>query len=232
MSRGRKSSCKDEGEPDDVLAGLTQSNQVRKGPLAVKRALDVVGSIVGLSLALVPCAFIALVIKATSPGPVLYRQERVGRDGCTFVILKFRTMRAGTHEQVIVDREAHREYVSNDFKLPPGDPRITRVGRILRKLSLDEVPQFVNVLRGEMSLVGIRPVERAQLDMRLPSDQSLYEVLRPGLTGSWQIDGRSSAVHHERLELDRAYIANWSLAGDLRILLKTPVVVLRIVNTY
>jgi lipopolysaccharide/colanic/teichoic acid biosynthesis glycosyltransferase len=199
--------------------------------LRTKRAIDVVGAWVGLAALALPSAVIAALIKTTSPGPVLYRQKRVGMHGLEFELIKFRTMLVGTHDEVLRHREQQLEYAENDFKLPADDPRITRVGRVLRKLSIDEIPQFVNVLRGEMSLVGIRPVERAQLEMRPVADQLDYTSMRPGLTGSWQIEGRSSIHPRARLALDRAYVASWSNWLDLRILLRTPLAVLHIART-
>ena len=200
--------------------------------LRMKRVVDIVGAIVGVFVCVVPAVLIALVVKVTSRGPVFFRQTRVGLGGVDFEMIKFRTMRQGTHQEVLADRAAHETYVENDFKLPPDDPRITSVGRVLRKLSIDEIPQFINVLRGDMSLVGIRPVERAQLELRTETDQTIYKSMPPGLTGSWQIDGRSSIVPHERLELDRDYVANWSLTGDIKILLRTPFAVMHISRTH
>lgn len=194
---------------------------------ALRRALDLVGASVGL-LVLSPLAIIsAVMVLATSRGPLFFVQERVARDGSTFRMIKFRTMRVGTHEEVVADRAAHDVYIENDFKLPADDPRITRAGRVLRKTSLDEIPQLLNVLRGDMSLVGIRPVERAQLELRPAIDQAYYRAMRPGLTGLWQIDGRSSLVPTERLALDRRYVDNWSLWADIKILVRTPIAVLR-----
>jgi len=199
--------------------------------LRTKRSIDVVGAWIGLVVFALPSAVIALLVKTTSPGPVLFRQKRVGQHGLEFELIKFRTMLVGTHDEVLRQREQQLEYAENDFKLPADDARITAVGRVLRKLSVDEIPQFVNVLRGEMSLVGIRPVERAQLETRSLADQLDYTSMRPGLTGSWQIEGRSSMHPRERLALDRAYVESWSNWLDLRILLRTPLAVLHIART-
>jgi lipopolysaccharide/colanic/teichoic acid biosynthesis glycosyltransferase len=156
----------------------------------------------------------------------------VGEGGVNFEMIKFRTMREGTDDEVVAERQRHEELTDADFKLPPDDPRITPVGRVLRKLSIDEIPQFVNVLRGEMSLVGIRPLVRAELEIRPAADQRSYAAMRPGLTGLWQIDGRSSRVQHERLELDRAYVDNWSNRLDVTILARTVVAVFRVSRTH
>lgn len=203
----------------------------RRPALTVKRLVDVIGAAAGLVVMSPVALLCALMVRLTSRGPVFFVQCRVAKDGSTFRMIKFRTMRVGTHEEVIATRASHDVYIANDFKLPHDDPRITAVGRILRKTSLDEIPQLVNVLRGDMSLVGIRPVERAQLELRPPLDQAYYRAMRPGLTGLWQIDGRSSVVPHERLALDRAYVDGWSLWADIKILARTPIAVLHLSRT-
>ncbi|MDJ0768715.1 MAG: sugar transferase [Ilumatobacter sp.] len=175
---------------------------------------------------------IAAAIRLTSRGPALFRQARVGHHGESFSMLKFRTMADGTHEAVLACDVAHGEYARNAFKLPPDDPRITRVGRFLRATSLDELPQMINVLRGEMSIVGVRPVERAQLLLRPPYVQDAYRSMRPGLTGLWQTSGRSSLSQQERDALDVDYVENWSPTGDIRIILRTPAAMIRTHETH
>jgi exopolysaccharide biosynthesis polyprenyl glycosylphosphotransferase len=192
---------------------------------AVKRAFDLSASTLGLAV-LAPVLFvIAAAIRLTSPGPVFYRQERVGQRGRPFTILKFRTMRRGADAMVAELRAKHG---MNDlmFKLQD-DPRVTRVGRFLRRFSLDELPQLINVVRGEMSLVGPRPP--------LPEEVAEYEdwqfdrlEVPPGVTGLWQVSGRSELSFDECVRLDLFYIENWSLAYDLYIVAKTlPVLVSR-----
>jgi exopolysaccharide biosynthesis polyprenyl glycosylphosphotransferase len=184
----------------------------------VKRASDLVLAGAGL-LAIWPLlAAIAIAVKLNSPGPVLYRQQRVGKDGRLFSMLKFRSM--------YQDAEARRaELVAANEASGPlfkirDDPRVTRVGRILRRSSLDELPQLLNVLRGEMSLVGPRPP--------LPSEVEQYEDWQlgrlratPGMTGLWQVSGRSEVSFHDMVRLDLHYIRNWSLSLDLEILWQT-----------
>jgi exopolysaccharide production protein ExoY len=197
----------------------------------LKRSIDVVGAWLAIVVVALPALLVAALIKLTSRGPVLYRQKRVGVDGGEFELLKFRTMRDGTHEEVLNDRAQHAAYVERDFKLPADDPRITRVGQLLRKLSVDEIPQLLNVLSGDMSLVGIRPLLRDELELRSRHDQVLYVSMRPGITGLWQVEGRSSLVPPQRLELDRTYVQHWSNRSDLKILLRTPCAVLRTRHT-
>lgn len=172
---------------------------------------------------------LALAVRLSSPGPALFRQERVGRDGRLFRVLKFRSM--------VVDAEQRLAEVSalNDcdgvlFKLRD-DPRVTRVGRMLRRWSLDELPQLVNVLRGEMSLVGPRPP--------LPSEVSQYEththrrlMVKPGMTGLWQVNGRADLSWEETVRLDLQYVENWSLGMDLAVLSKTVVAVVKNAGAY
>jgi lipopolysaccharide/colanic/teichoic acid biosynthesis glycosyltransferase len=171
-------------------------------------------------------------VKATSRGPALFVQERVGRHGEVFRLVKFRTMRVGTHLEVREDPAVLAGYLANDFKLPPDDPRITRVGRWLRRTSLDEVPQLINVLRGEMSIVGVRPLVPEELALRSEYDQALYRSFRPGMTGLWQVEGRSTVQKEDRQHLDRRYLETWSLWNDAIIMLRTPGAVFRISHAH
>jgi lipopolysaccharide/colanic/teichoic acid biosynthesis glycosyltransferase len=192
----------------------------------LSRALDIA---VGLPL-LIVCAplmlVIAVLVRATSHGPAIFRQSRVGLGAQSFEVLKFRTMDDGTHDHVLNDPDLRRSYETNDFKLPSDDPRITRVGRFLRRTSLDELPQLVNVLRGQMSLVGVRPLLPQELQIRSRHDRELYAHHRPGLTGLWQIEGRSTVGDSDRIELDRRYLEGWSVRSNVKILLRTPRAVL------
>jgi lipopolysaccharide/colanic/teichoic acid biosynthesis glycosyltransferase len=175
----------------------------------VNRALDVAGASVALALASPVLAVAALAIKLEDRGPVLYRQRRVGKDGGEFELLKLRTM--------VPDAEMH----GAGFAVNRGDPRITRMGRLLRRLSLDELPQLWNVVRGEMSLIGPRPTLQYQVDQYTPRQRRRLEV-KPGITGWAQIHGRASLPWEERIELDVWYVENRSPRVDLKILLRTP----------
>lgn len=213
--------------PDPSLVG-----QHSEANLALQRCLDVGISFVVAVFAFLPGLAIAAIVKATSPGPAFFVQERVGRHGELFRVVKFRTMRNGTHLEVRENAEAFAEYQARDFKLEPDDPRITAVGRWLRRTSLDELPQLVNVLKGEMSVVGVRPVLPEELALRPDYDQALYRSLRPGMTGLWQVEGRSSVLKEDRLHLDRRYLEAWSPWGDANILLRTPGAVFRISHAH
>ncbi|HSH75417.1 MAG TPA: sugar transferase, partial [Longimicrobiales bacterium] len=173
-------------------------------------------------------AILALAVKLDSPGPVFFRQRRAAYRGGFFELLKLRSMRADAETVLRADPEMYARYLENDFKLPENeDPRITPLGRTLRKTSLDELPQLINVVRGDMSLVGPRPVVEPELEMyrgRIPT----FLSMKPGITGPWQISGRSNIGFPERAQMDLDYVRNWSLLRDGWILLLTlPAVVLR-----
>ena len=195
----------------------------------VKRTVDVVGALVGLILLWPFMVLIALAIKFTSPGPVLFQQSRRGYRGRLFQVLKFRTMTVDA-EQRLVDLESSNESAGGVLFKLRNDPRITPVGAFLRRTSLDELPQLVNVLFGEMSLVGPRPLQLRDSDRLLLINPEAYHIrlqVMPGVTGPWQIGGRSDVDYARMLELDLRYVQNWSLAGDLWIICKTFGVVIR-----
>jgi exopolysaccharide biosynthesis polyprenyl glycosylphosphotransferase len=194
-----------------------------------KRALDIaVASIALVGVALI-APVIAVLIRLDSPGPVLFRQRRVGRDGRPFEILKFRTMTA-TAERDLDLLVAHNEGSGLLFKLR-ADPRVTRVGAVLRRFSLDELPQFWNVLRGDMSVVGPRPP--------LPREVGGYDghvfrrlYIKPGITGLWQVSGRSDLSWDESVRLDLHYVENWSVLTDLLIICRTAKAMVRPKGAY
>jgi exopolysaccharide biosynthesis polyprenyl glycosylphosphotransferase len=179
--------------------------------VAMKRAFDLVVASVALLASLPLWVGIAACVRLTSRGPVLFHQERVSKDGRVFRMHKFRTMRTGANSPV--------DTTTPFFKLE-SDPRLTRVGRLIRRLSLDELPQFWNVLRGEMSIVGPRPLPADQVAANLELLGPRHEV-PAGVTGWWQINGRSGVTPEEAIHLDQFYIENWSLSLDLYIMLRT-----------
>lgn len=183
----------------------------------VKRMLDVVGGLVALTVFLIPGILIGLVLLIGSPLPVFYSEERVGRYGVPFRIWKFRSM--CPHSPL--HGHAHRRMVKRGH-----DPRVTPIGRFLRRWSLDELPQLINVLRGDMSLVGPRPIVEAET-FHYKHLLSFYLAAMPGLSGLWQVSGRSDIDYDGRAKLDASYVKNWSLGNDLRILLRTIPAVLR-----
>jgi lipopolysaccharide/colanic/teichoic acid biosynthesis glycosyltransferase len=200
-----------------------------------KRALDVLGALVALTLLSPLMLAVVLVIRLTSPGPAIFRQARVGQSGAPFTMFKFRSMRTD------IDDSAHREFVASliDGKVKPsggsttagsfkikGDPRVTAIGRIIRKTSIDELPQFYNVLRGDMSLVGPRPPMQYEADKYKAWHRRRVFEMKPGLTGIWQVEGRSRVSFDDMVRMDLRYLQHCSLRFDLGILLRTVAVVL------
>lgn len=225
----------DSGNGDPHLGPLTAPDS-KKASRLLKRVIDVVGSLSAVVVLSPIFAAVAVLIKLTSEGPVFFRQRRVGWQGRPFECLKFRSM------HVANDASVHREFVRKliagkmtcnsdngkalaEFKLKD-DPRVTALGRVLRKTSLDEIPQFWNVLKGEMSLVGPRPA--------IPYEIAYYDTwhrrrvlnVKPGITGLWQVCGRSRTTFDEMVRLDIRYATSWSIWLDLKILIRTPGVVL------
>ena len=175
----------------------------------MRRAVDVAVAGAGLVAASPALALAALAVKLDDGGPILFRQVRVGKDGVDFELLKLRTMIVGAESQ------------GAGFAVDRGDPRITRIGRFLRRTSVDELPQLWNVVRGEMSLIGPRPTLRYQVD-RYDEHQRHRLDIQPGITGWAQVNGRAALPWAERIELDVWYVEHRSLALDLKILLRTP----------
>jgi lipopolysaccharide/colanic/teichoic acid biosynthesis glycosyltransferase len=205
----------------------------RSATALAKRALDIIGSLALLLLFAPALLVIAALVKLTSPGPIFFRQVRVGQDARPFTMLKFRTM------FVNADHALHREYVTGAIKASgqrragdtpllkiAHDPRVTPVGRVLRKTSLDELPQFINTLRGEMSLVGPRPPLPYEVEQYQRWHRRRVLDAKPGITGLWQVTGRSRTTFDEMVRLDLRYARTSSLWTDIKILLATPLAVL------
>jgi lipopolysaccharide/colanic/teichoic acid biosynthesis glycosyltransferase len=208
----------------------------RRISLSAKRFIDIAGSLVGIILCLPVLVLIALAVKLTSKGPILFRQVRIGQHGKKFTFLKFRSMYVNS------DPKIHEEYVKQFIKGAPGaeqaaanqqklfkltaDPRITPVGRFLRSSSLDELPQFLNVLVGDMSLVGPRPPVIYEVNRYDLWHKQRLSAVKPGITGLWQVYGRSRVTFDEMVRLDIRYARSWSLWLDIKILLQTPRAVL------
>lgn len=190
----------------------------------IKRAMDIVGSLVGLLMTGIAFIIFAPIVKIQSPGPIFYSQTRIGKNGRRFKFYKFRTMVVGA-DAMKKDLMKQNEMKGLMFKME-NDPRIFGIGKFMRKFSIDELPQFWNILKGDMSLVGTRPPTEEEFKQ--------YELhhkarlgMRPGLTGMWQVSGRSDIKDFEEIvALDTQYISNWSLAMDIRILLRTVGVVI------
>ncbi len=207
-------------------ATTTPAVAARRGAWpAAKRMIDVAGSAAALVLLAPLLALIAVAVRLDSRGPALFRQVRLGRELAEFSVLKFRTMHVGMPDDI------HREYIATlaasagdeaGLKKLTADPRVTRVGRVLRKTSLDELPQLFNVLAGQMSLVGPRPALAYELEHYEPRHFERFGV-KPGITGLWQVSGRNRLGFREMLDLDAQYAREGNLLLDLRILVKTPI---------
>ncbi len=227
------------GDPSNpvLYPDLHQDGKDKRGMLFLKRSMDILGSIFLLLLLLPLFALIAVAVKATSKGPVFFRQQRVGQYGRHFTFLKFRSMRAGNnhsaHMQYVrqmiagsAERVSARGNGEGVYKLV-SDPRITPLGRFLRRTSLDELPQFLNVLKGDMSLVGPRPPIPYELEAYQTWHRRRVLDVKPGITGLWQVTGRSRVSFDEMVRLDLHYANFWSPWLDFKILMRTPAAVLK-----
>lgn len=239
----------DKGKPKNFInptfyPDMKERSMTLSLAVAVKRAMDVVGSVVGLLLFSPLFLIIPLLIRCTSAGPVLFKQERIGQFGRRFTFLKFRSMYTNNDDSI--HRRFLKQFISGDrscvrddgagarapvYKITQ-DPRITPIGHLLRKTSMDELPQFINVLKGEMSLVGPRPP--------IPYEFDDYDIwhryrllkMKPGITGLWQVKGRSLTSFDGMVRFDINYIRNWSLWLDIKILLLTPFAVIKCRGAY
>ena len=200
-------------------------NNINSTGLLYKRVLDIVGGLVGSIITIILYPIVGLAIKLDSAGPVIFKQKRVSRNGRIFYLYKFRSMYKNA-EELKKNLSFQNEMSGAMFKIN-NDPRITRVGKWLRKASLDEFPQFFNVLKGEMSLVGTRPPTPEEVEMYLPQHFKRISI-KPGITGLWQVSGRNLIKDFEKIvELDCKYLENWRFLDDIKILVKTVFVVLR-----
>jgi exopolysaccharide biosynthesis polyprenyl glycosylphosphotransferase len=227
---------------EKLYPDLFEQNDGRKFPHFVKRAMDIIGSIMALILFSPLFIVIALAIKLTSKGPILFKQERVGQNGLPFTFLKFRSMKSGSDPRI--HREYVRRFIAGEMDLAQNgdnqslvykiqeDPRVTRVGKFLRKTSLDELPQLFNVLRGDMSLVGPRPPICYELEGYQVWHRRRVLESKPGITGLWQVNGRSRLKFDDMVRMDLQYAKTWSLWLDIKILLRTPMAVLSRAGAY
>ena len=215
----------------NLYPDLTGRAPGRKLALKIKKIMDVLGSLIALLVFAPLFLLIAAAIKATSDGPVFFKQQRVGQNGKTFNMLKFRSMKNGCNS------DEHQNYIkkyiceNNSAAAEPGvfklthDSRITPIGRLLRKTSLDELPQFINVLKGDMSLVGPRPPIPYECELYETWHRRRLQSCMPGITGLWQVSGRSRTTFDDMVRLDLKYVREWSLWLDIKILFMTPMAV-------
>ncbi|PGZ91716.1 multidrug MFS transporter [Bacillus sp. AFS029533] len=200
----------------------TTERSTNKKYLVIKRLMDILGALSGIFLLLPVFLVIAIIIKLEDwNGPAIFKQKRVGQNGKVFHIYKFRSMVTDAENKLKSNENLYKKYLLNNYKLEPHeDPRITKIGGFLRKTSLDEIPQFINILKGEMSLVGPRPVVQEEL-LEYGKKASEFLSVKPGATGYWQISGRSNVGYPERVDLELYYVLNKSLYLDIKILFLT-----------
>lgn len=185
----------------------------------IKRLMDIIISSMGLIICLPIFIIIGIIIKLDSKGPIFFKHKRIGKQGKKIEIYKFRTMINNADEAMKYFTEEQKEEFKKNFKLE-NDPRVTKVGKILRKTSLDELPQIINILKGEMSIIGPRPVVETELE-KYGTKKNVFLSVAPGLTGNWAANGRSDVSYEERMALELDYIENRSLMLDLKIFFKT-----------
>lgn len=215
------------GEVKKILATSYLRYREKKLYRIISRGIDILFSAFGLLVLSPVFLAVSAIIFFSNGSPVFFKQKRVGKNGKLFYILKFRTMRKDAEIILKEDQELFERYVANDYKLPPNeDPRLVKFGNFLRKSSLDELPQFICVLKGDMSLVGPRPIVPAELERYKGYEQEFLSV-KPGITGLWQVSGRSDIEYPQRKYLDLLYVDNQSLFLDFKILVKTVITVLK-----
>ena len=205
----------------ELLLLSVKNNLAKTFHRLIKRVFDVVASSLLITIASPALVFLALQIRLDG-GPVFFKQSRVGKDGRAFNCFKLRSMHVDAEKrlaELLETDDALKEEWSRNFKLS-NDPRVTKIGGFCRRTSLDELPQLINVLIGDMSLVGPRPLLFNEID-RYGDSLELYQLVRPGITGAWQISGRSNTTFEDRIALDEWYIRNWSIYYDVFCLIKT-----------
>jgi lipopolysaccharide/colanic/teichoic acid biosynthesis glycosyltransferase len=224
MSDARISSLRAIALPPAVGGARLDAAAIR--PIA-KRGIDIILALLLLAAFALPMLVLALLVRLDG-GPALFAHRRVGKGGTTFGCLKFRSMVIDAEARLaaLLERDADARAEWEATRKLRNDPRVTRTGRFLRATSLDELPQLINVLKGEMSLVGPRPVTAAELAQHYGAAAEHYQLVRPGITGPWQVGGRSDTTYDRRVALDVAYATRPSLVEDFRLLAMTPVVVL------
>ncbi|WKA56778.1 sugar transferase [Planococcus shixiaomingii] len=215
----------------------TSIEKIQPAPGAIyifsKRSIDVVGAIIGiflLGIIMLPCSFFYIFGK--NKGPIFFKQKRLGKNGEVFEIYKFRSMIKNAEDFLKKDELLYKKYVNNNYKIAAEeDPRITPFGLFIRKTSIDEIPQFINVFKGEMSLVGPRPLVEQELNA-YEEKKELFLSAKPGITGFWQVCGRSNVCYPERVDIELHYVQNQSIRLDIEILYKTVICVIKRIGAY
>ena len=212
-------------EDNCIEENINNIEDTKRNYKIIKRALDIIISGVGLVILIPFLLVIALTIKIDSKGPVLFKHKRIGKGGKTIYIYKYRTMLPNAEEMIKEFNDDQLKEFKENYKLKK-DPRITRVGKFLRKTSLDELPQLINILKGELSIVGPRPVIQEELD-RYGENIDKFLSVMPGLTGYWQANGRSLTTYEQRMKMELYYVENCTLLLDIKIFFKTIFIVFK-----
>ncbi|SEP62776.1 Sugar transferase involved in LPS biosynthesis (colanic, teichoic acid) [Streptococcus equinus] len=193
----------------------------KKGFLCFKRLVDIAIGIVGVCLCFFPAALVIFIIYKLKgySGSIFFKQERLGLNGKKFKIIKFRSMVENAEEVLKSNKELYQKYINNGYKLLPGeDPRLTSIGAFIRKTSIDELPQFINILKGDMSFIGPRPIIEEEIQEYSDKDREKFLSVKPGATGYWQVSGRSNVSYPERCNVELYYVDNMSVGLDFKIL--------------
>lgn len=190
-----------------------------------KRLVDILGGLVGTIFLFIP-AFLLIALTyqfGKNKGPIFFRHRRLGKDGKQFDLIKFRSMVVDAEKVLRYDEALYKKYIENSYKLPPNeDPRLTSIGHFIRKTSIDELPQFLNILKGDMSLIGPRPIPMAELLQEYSTEKQIeFLSVKPGATGWWQVSGRSNVFYPERCDVELYYAQNISFKLDVKIILLT-----------
>lgn len=201
---------------------IVPSNRKRKNYEIVKRGIDIVGALFGIFLFSIAYAILFIPYHiGGNKGSMLFKQKRLGKNGKLFEIYKFRSMKTNANDILKSDKELYKKYIDNGYKLEAHeDPRITKLGYFIRKSSIDELPQFLNVLKGEMSLVGPRPIVEEELQ-EYRNKSELFLKMKPGITGIWQTSGRSNVGYPDRVDMELSYLHKPSIKKDIRIIFRT-----------
>ena len=204
---------------DEKMKSTQSCTMKKRGYLVSKRVFDIILASCAFLVCMVPMAVICLLVKLDSPGPVIYRHNRIGKDGKPLRLLKFRSMYIDAEEKIKEFTPEQRAEWETNFKLD-NDPRITKIGNFLRRSSLDELPQLINILKGELSIVGPRPVVAQELE-KYGENKSEFLSVTPGLTGYWQAYARSNCTYEERIEMELHYVENANFWWDIKIIFAT-----------
>ena len=210
---------------EEYVESAKEKSRHKRGYLVAKRAFDIAFSVVGLIMGIIPMAIISLLIKMESHGPAIYVHHRIGKNGKELPLLKFRSMFVDAEKMIETFTPGQKAEWEKNFKLEH-DPRITRVGKFLRRSSLDELPQLVNVLKGELSIVGPRPIVTEELE-KYGQNKDAFLSVTPGLTGYWQAYARSTCSYEQRMEMELFYVEKANFWWDIKIIFATVGAVLR-----